>query len=86
MSASGQYLPRHLTERGAALPHKAAALIVRCRGSYGPLATFCSAERQRTNQPSGEKATLNRLPTANIAKLRDLLALSDCAPTQTPRV
>jgi hypothetical protein len=33
----GQFLPRHLTERAAALPHKAAAPIVRYRGSYGPM-------------------------------------------------
>ena len=34
MSGSGQFLPRHLTERAAALPHKAATLTVRYRGSY----------------------------------------------------
>ena len=33
-----QFLPRHLTERAAASPHKAAAPTVRHRGSYGPLA------------------------------------------------
>jgi hypothetical protein len=32
----GQFLPRHLAERAAALPHKAAAPTVRYRGSYGP--------------------------------------------------
>jgi hypothetical protein len=31
----GQFLPRHLTERAAALPHKTAAPTVRHRGSYG---------------------------------------------------
>jgi hypothetical protein len=33
----GQFLPRHLTERAATLPHKAAAPTVRNRGSYGPI-------------------------------------------------
>jgi hypothetical protein len=37
MTAMGQFPPRHLTERAAALPHKAATPIVRYRGSYGPL-------------------------------------------------
>jgi hypothetical protein len=43
-SEMGQFLPRHLTERAAALPHKAAAPTVRHRGSYGPL----SAARTRS--------------------------------------
>jgi hypothetical protein len=30
----GQFLPRHFTERPAALPHKAATPTVRYRGSY----------------------------------------------------
>jgi hypothetical protein len=34
MSLIGQFLPRHLTERAAPLPHKAAAPAVRRRGSY----------------------------------------------------
>jgi hypothetical protein len=34
--ASGQFLPRHLTERAAALPHEAAAPNIRHRDSYGP--------------------------------------------------
>ena len=38
MSLTGQFLPRHLTERAAALPHTAAAPTVRYRGSYGPAA------------------------------------------------
>src|ERR1700720_2043341 len=33
--AMGQFLPRHLAERAAALPHKAAAPTVRCGGGYG---------------------------------------------------
>src|SRR5580700_10135961 len=36
VSEMGQFLPRHLTERAATLPHKAAASTVRHRGSYGP--------------------------------------------------
>ena len=36
----GQFLPRHLTERAAALPHNAAAPALRGRGSYGPEATI----------------------------------------------
>src|SRR5579864_8124036 len=37
MTASGQFLPRHLMERAAALAHKAAAPAVRRRGSYGAI-------------------------------------------------
>ena len=33
----GQFPPRHLTERAAALPYKAAAPTVRHRGSCGPI-------------------------------------------------
>src|ERR1700733_2767580 len=43
--ALGQFLPRHLTERAAALPHKAAAPTVRHRGSYGPKAAPHSLHR-----------------------------------------
>src|ERR1700688_1426533 len=37
MFTMGQFLPRHLTDRAAALPHKTAAPTVRHRGSYGPI-------------------------------------------------
>ena len=37
MSELGQFLPRHFTERAAALPHKAAAPTLRHGGSYGPI-------------------------------------------------
>ena len=39
-----QFLPCPLTERGAALPQKAAAPAVRRRGSYGPCVAHCSAK------------------------------------------
>jgi hypothetical protein len=69
MAEMGQYLPHHLTERAAALPHKAAALTVRHRGSYGPLATFRIAE----NCPRSAANLLTRdeafLIAVNIAKL-----------------
>jgi len=39
----GEFLPRHLTDRAAALPHKAATPTVRHRGSYGPVSDSCGA-------------------------------------------
>jgi hypothetical protein len=46
MSVPGQFLPRYLTERAAALPHKAAAPAARHRGSYGPVALLRTAENR----------------------------------------
>jgi hypothetical protein len=42
----GQFLPRHLTDCAAALPHKAATPTIRHRGSYGPIASLRTAEKQ----------------------------------------
>jgi hypothetical protein len=49
VSEMGQFLPRHLTERAATLPHKAAASTVRHRGSYGPLSA--ARTRSKSSKP-----------------------------------
>jgi hypothetical protein len=66
MSQLGQFLPRHLTERTAALPHKAAAPTVRHRGSCGPIATLRTAEKQPAVSITTQSACSN--PTTVLGK------------------
>jgi hypothetical protein len=51
-AVKGQFLPT-LSERLACSPHKAAALIVRCRGSYGPLSAARTRSKNSEDRPEG---------------------------------
>jgi hypothetical protein len=50
-------LPRHLTDRATALPHKAAAPTVRHRGSYGSIATDLRWSRNVRNASDSDHIT-----------------------------
>jgi hypothetical protein len=53
----GQFLPRHLKKRAAALPHRAAAHTVRFRGSYGSGSIFSASPSQVCLAPDTDRSS-----------------------------
>ena len=79
MSQMGQFLPRHLTERAAALPYKAAAPTVLHGGSYGPQATKVRRSKVRYSITSSASArTLSGMVRPSALAVFRLMINSKC--------